>query len=842
MTRVRQRGTSRRRSRALAWLLIAALAGLVIALGPSSAALPGGGVGQPPIIVGHTNNLDAAEGFDPSIQDYYNIKLRDDPGTGNTVSVWVVPDVELGVSFSQTGPWTYSPAHLDIVFTDKDGATPYNQDVKIWFIAYDDADVETTPHTGTIHNTCTLYESDHPEISVDITDNDTEGPGVIGFDPTSYTVSEVAGTVTVTVVRTGADDGAVSANYADVAGGTATVVDDYADVTGTVSWADHESGAKTFTASIVNDSLYELDETIFLELSGVTGGASLGTHDATVTITGPNDALPGTIAFDPASYSVSESAGTVVVTVTRTGGDDGAVSVNYAGVAGGTASMPDDYADVSGTLTWADQDSASQTFTVSIVNDSLYELDETAFLELSGVTGGASLGTHDATVTITGPNDVVAGTIGFDPTSYTVNESAGTVTVTVTRTGGDDGAASVHYADLGTGTATSGSDYTAITAGTLSWDDGDSTDRIISISILQDVLHEATETINLGLSGAEGATIGAPNATVNITDDDTPGVLVNPTELSGTEGGSAGHYHVVLTSQPTADVTVTVSPDSQVTTGSASLTFTSSNWNTEQQVDVSIPDDLVIENPHPLGHVNHSAASYDPSYHQLGVASVTVTILDNDQPTPPPPHEALDCCIPPTLRGPWARFTDMTNNWARDNAVMAGTLGIIEAWPPGPLHPNAPLTRAEFMVMLIKAIGHWPTASQVPLTDVKRTDWFYPYLLKAIDAEIVVGYPGNTFRPDAIITRQEAAMMLARALVHHGAKPVVSQYQALIILAVFTDRNELSGWAINPTALAVDESVVIGRSKAQLAPNAPLTRAEAVTALIRIWRWYVSIH
>jgi parallel beta-helix repeat protein len=109
---------------------------------------------------------------------------------------------------------------------------------------------------------------------------------------------------------------------------------------------------------------------------------------------------PGTIQLAVSAANVAEAAGTVTITVTRTGGADGAVSVSYA-TSDGTATAPGDYGSASGTVNFADQDSASKTFMVTIVNDTLQETNETFNVTLTNPTGGAALGaTTVETVTI----------------------------------------------------------------------------------------------------------------------------------------------------------------------------------------------------------------------------------------------------------------------------------------------------------------------------------------------------------------------------------------------------------------------------------------------------------
>ncbi len=191
---------------------------------------------------------------------------------------------------------------------------------------------------------------------------ETGAPGTLQFDPTTASAGEGAGTQDLTVTRTGGSDGAVTVDYA-VTGGTATGSGtDFTLASGTLNFADSET-SKTITVSIVDDATYESDETVEVTLSNATGGASLGADKvATLTIT-DDDAVPGTLQFDPTTVSAGEGAGTQDLTVTRTGGSDGAVTVDYA-VTGGTATgSGTDFTLASGTLNFANTET-SKTITV----------------------------------------------------------------------------------------------------------------------------------------------------------------------------------------------------------------------------------------------------------------------------------------------------------------------------------------------------------------------------------------------------------------------------------------------------------------------------------------------
>src|SRR5262249_47529440 len=123
---------------------------------------------------------------------------------------------------------------------------------------------------------------------------------------------------------------------------------------------------------------------------------------------------PGTLKLSSSNYSVNEGGGSATITVTRTGGSDGPVSVNYA-TSNGTATAGSDYTATSGTLNFAAGET-SKTFTVPITNDTTVEGDETLNVTLSNPTGGATLGSP-ATATLTIVDDDSSGVVL--PTGFT---------------------------------------------------------------------------------------------------------------------------------------------------------------------------------------------------------------------------------------------------------------------------------------------------------------------------------------------------------------------------------------------------------------------------------------
>lgn len=110
--------------------------------------------------------------------------------------------------------------------------------------------------------------------------------------------------------------------------------------------------------------------------------------------------LSGSLQFGTAAFSVAENAGTAVITVTRSGGSDGPVSVNVT-TADGTAVAGTNYTPTSASLFFADGQS-TQTFSIPILDDGRNLGNRTVRLLLSSPAGGASLGTAStAILTIT---------------------------------------------------------------------------------------------------------------------------------------------------------------------------------------------------------------------------------------------------------------------------------------------------------------------------------------------------------------------------------------------------------------------------------------------------------
>lgn len=239
---------------------------------------------------------------------------------------------------------------------------------------------------------------------------------------------------------------------------------------------------------------------------------------------------PGELNFSLAAYAANEGA-TAMITVTRTNGLTGTVTVNVtqtAGTATGGAACGSgaDFVNIVSpqTLTFNNLVS-SQTVTVPLCSDLVTDPDETVGFTLSGVTGGATIGaTNATTLTIT---DLAPPAAQFSASEFNGPEAApSTVVFTVDRVNDPSPAVTVNYTltngnAVGGATCAAGVDYIN-TGGTLNFGAG-VISQTITVPICDDSVGDVGETFTATLSGVSAnATLGSPAAATGTIDDDDP--------------------------------------------------------------------------------------------------------------------------------------------------------------------------------------------------------------------------------------------------------------------------------------------------------------------------------
>jgi len=194
-----------------------------------------------------------------------------------------------------------------------------------------------------------------------------------------------------------------------------------------------------------------------------------------------------------------------------------AASVDYEILKGST--QDDDIVMSSGTLDWSQGDTTNRTISVEIASPSAQdELEEVFFVRLKNPTSGATIGRHGYTkVTIDGVKD--RGSVDFNNANIKVAENGPQIDVGLTRIGSSEGVVTYQY-KLVEGTAIVGEDVEAL-SGTLVWQDGESDEKTITVTLIDDANSESDENFTIELSSEDGSRIGEKGTiTVDLLDDE----------------------------------------------------------------------------------------------------------------------------------------------------------------------------------------------------------------------------------------------------------------------------------------------------------------------------------
>lgn len=178
-------------------------------------------------------------------------------------------------------------------------------------------------------------------------------------------------------------------------------------------------------------------------------------------------------------------------------------------------------------------------------------------------------------------------------------------------------------------------------------------------------------------------------------------------------------------------------------------------------------------------------------------------------------------------------FSYGEDHWAQAEMEYLLSKGIVSGYPDGQLRPDKPITRAEFVKIINNVIGGFEL-STLSFIDVKRTDWFYNEVAKAVKVGYVQGYGDNTFRPNNLITREEAAKIIVTAF---GL-----EYEDISKISSFTDSDKISNWAKKYVAILKSKKYITGYPDGTFRPNNPITRAEAMKMIASISGQIININ
>ena len=164
---------------------------------------------------------------------------------------------------------------------------------------------------------------------------------------------------------------------------------------------------------------------------------------------------------------------------------------------------------------------------------------------------------------------------------------------------------------------------------------------------------------------------------------------------------------------------------------------------------------------------------------------------------------------------------------AVDNGLLYGKSATI-------IDPNGAMTRAEMAAIINRSFGCYKTADISQYKDVSKDKWYYKDIALAAQMGTYNGRSTSTMAPDAPISRQEAMTVVARAL------ELDYDAYAKTDLSVFSDRSEISNWALPYVRAMVGADYIHGRGKV-LAPLDNITRAEFAQIFANIIGSYITV-
>ena len=164
--------------------------------------------------------------------------------------------------------------------------------------------------------------------------------------------------------------------------------------------------------------------------------------------------------------------------------------------------------------------------------------------------------------------------------------------------------------------------------------------------------------------------------------------------------------------------------------------------------------------------------------------------------------------------------------WADPYGQQLVEWGVMRGDISGNLNLANPITRAEFVTMCNRAFGYTKLGA-MPFTDVVSTDWYAEDINIAYNAGYFKGTSaaGNLASPNARLTREQAAVMLARNML---LRETTGESLG------FSDSRTLNEWSRGLIGAAVAEGVLTGYSDGSFRPANPITRGEVAAMLVRV--------
>jgi hypothetical protein len=174
-------------------------------------------------------------------------------------------------------------------------------------------------------------------------------------------------------------------------------------------------------------------------------------------------------------------------------------------------------------------------------------------------------------------------------------------------------------------------------------------------------------------------------------------------------------------------------------------------------------------------------------------------------------------------------FTDITEEYkfAETAIYELAKKKIIDGIGGGLYAPEKEFTREQFCKIIVAALGYELKEYEGAFSDINKDRWSANYVQAAVDAGLFVGYPDGTFMPEKVISRQEMAVVAAKAAI---AKELVEEAKVnkfVMEKSNYTDKEDVADWAGNAVAWLEAQDVFLGIAGEKFEPVKNVNRAEA---------------
>ncbi len=499
--------------------------------------------------------------------------------------------------------------------------------------AIDDGDWSCDIITAAATSTDTNYNGTDPaNVTVTVIDNDTAGITV--STPVSPTISEPSGTTTFTIKLN--SQPAASADVTiplTTPSGQCSVP---ASVTiSNANWATGVSVTITAQNDDIADGSQNCTVVTGVSTSGDSNYNGVAANPTDVTVSVTDDDTAGLIVT-PLTLNVSEPNGTANFNIKLNSQPTANVTLNLSASPTTECTVP-----ATATLPVAAWNTTGVDVTVSAVDDSIAEDDKTCTVSITA----SAYTTDTPTVIVTvHDNDSPGVTFIESGGSTEVIEGGSTDTYTLTLNTTPSSPVTITITTDGqTEVSSDGTNFSTTRSLTLN----DLTAQTITVRAINDTLPEGpyNSILHHQVTSADSnyQSEHIPDIIAKVTDNDA-GVVITPTTVTVTEGGSATTYTVKLATVPATSITLAITGDTQVTISPNTLTFANNlTAFNPQTVTVTAIDDNQVEGNH-TGTITHALTTGDAAAYptSLTIAPVTVNLTDNDiapstPPTPPAP-------------------------------------------------------------------------------------------------------------------------------------------------------------------------------------------------------------